>query len=245
MEQLSDYADDRLIYGCIYCGGRAETRDHVPSRILLDPPYPDNLPVVGACQHCNQGFSMDEQYFVCLLESVLAGSTDPDKIERQSVARAMKRAPALRSKIESAKKYINGKIVFSVEEDRIKNVILKLARGHAAFELSQSCRDEPNHYWCGALETLSEDDRDSFDAAHIQQLLGEIGSRNTQRMYATEITVSKESGEQTTLRVLVNDWVDVQDGCYRYLAIDDVGGVMIKIVIAEYLACEVGWQTYS
>ena len=81
MDQLSDFADDRLIDGCIYCGGMAETRDHVLSRILLDPPYPKNLPVVGACQQCNQGFSKDEQYLVCLLGSVLAGSTDPDKIE--------------------------------------------------------------------------------------------------------------------------------------------------------------------
>jgi hypothetical protein len=243
MDQLSDYADDRLINGCIYCGGYAETRDHVPSRILLDPPYPENLPVVGACQECNQGFSKDEQYLVCLLESVIAGSTDPDKIKRPSVARALKRSPALRSRIESGKKLVNDRIVFDVEEERIKNVMFKLARGHAAFELSQPCREEPDHFWCGPLESLPEDESEYFFVAHVQQLYGEIGSRNMQRMYVTEVRLRSESGEEAVFPVLVNDWIEVQAGCYRYLAIDDVGGVVIRIVISEYLACEVKWDT--
>ena len=42
MDQLKTYADDRLINGCIYCGGPAETRDHVPSRILLESLYSEN-----------------------------------------------------------------------------------------------------------------------------------------------------------------------------------------------------------
>jgi len=48
-------------------------------------------------------------------------------------------------------------------------------------------------------------------------------------------------GDSSTLNLLINDWVDVQEGRYRYLAIDDRGEVKIKIVIAEYLACEVTW----
>ena len=242
MDQFRDFSDDRLINGCIYCGAVAETRDHVPSKILLDPPYPENLPVVGSCQRCNQGFSKDEQYLVCLLESVLVGSTDPEKIRKPSVARAMKRSPALRSRIEAAKSIHGQKVFFDPEETRIKNVMLKLARGHAAFDLSQPCKDEPDYYWCGALESLNEEQQDGFSAAHIQQLYGEIGSRNIQRMLAAEVTLQSETGEQNTLQVVVNDWVDVQDGSYRYLAIDDIGGVIIRIVISEYLACEVVWQ---
>lgn len=245
MEQLPDYADDRLIDRCIYCGGRAETRDHVPSRVFLDAPYPENLPIVGACQKCNQGFSKDEQYFVCLLESVLVGSTDPQKIRRPSVARAMKRSPALRYRIDSAKTINNDRVVFSIEEDRVKNVMLKLARGHAAFELSQPCREEPNHFWCRPLEALPEKEREAFDAVHIQQMLGEIGSRNMQRMFVTEVKLQSGSSEQKTLRALVNDWVEVQTGYYRYLAVDDVGGVVIRIVVSEYMACEVGWNIYT
>lgn len=160
MNQVHNLADNRLINGCIYCGGLADTRDHVPSKCLLEPPYPTNLSVVDCCDSCNQDFSKDEQYFVCLLESVLCGSTDPAKIKRPSVARVMENSPALRQRIESSKTEINGQTAFIPETERIKKVMLKLARGHAAFELSQPCREEPDHFWCCPLLLLSQEDRE-------------------------------------------------------------------------------------
>lgn len=93
MEQLRDYADERLLLGCIYCGAQDNTREHVPSRVLLDKPYPENLPVVGACHPCNNGFSKDEEYVACLIESVIAGSTEPEKIRRQTIATLRERSP--------------------------------------------------------------------------------------------------------------------------------------------------------
>lgn len=243
MKQLNEYADDRLIHDCIYCGAIADTRDHVPSKILLDKPYPENLPVVGACRNCNSGFSKDEQYLVCFVESALAGLTDPDKIKTESVARAMRRAPALRARIEKAKTSIDGGTYFRAEEGRLKNVALKLARGHAAFELSQPCKSEPDHYWCGPLSILPEEKQDEFNAVHIQQVFGEIGSRNIQRMYAMNATVTQPDGSGHEIQAIVNDWVEVQEGRYRFLAIDDTGGIVIRIVIYECLACEVAWST--
>jgi hypothetical protein len=130
VDQLRDFADDRLISGCIYCGGPAETRDHVPSRFFLDTPYPENLPVVGCCEECNRGFSKDEQYLVCLIEAALAGTANPDKFRRLSVARSLRRSPSLQALIEAAKRQVDDRIEFAVEEERVKNVMLKLARGH-------------------------------------------------------------------------------------------------------------------
>ncbi|MBL1141439.1 MAG: hypothetical protein HND53_05335 [Proteobacteria bacterium] len=242
MDQLLNLADDRLINGCLYCGGKAETRDHVPSRIFLEAPFPDNLPVVGACKKCNQAFSLDEQYLVCLLECVLAGTTDPKIIKNPKIARTLERSPALKNRIETAKFINKDKIFFNIEEDRVKNVMLKLAKGHAAFELSLPCTNKPDFYWCNALENLDKDIREIFNSAHIQQLIGEIGSRNMQRMFATEILLQSDSGDQKRQQLLVNDWIEVQEGYYRYLAISDVGGIVIRIVIFEYLACEVGWK---
>lgn len=37
------------------------------------------------------------------------------------------------------------------------------------------------------------------------------------------------------MNLVINDWLDVQEGCYRYLAIDDGGEIKIQVVIAEYL----------
>jgi hypothetical protein len=120
--------------------------------------------------------------------------------------------------------------------------MLKLARGHAAFELSQPCRVDPDHFWCGPLALLPREQRDEFDSAHVQQLFGEIGSRNLQRMLVVQMNLEAESGGQQQIGMLINDWVEVQEGRYRYLAIDDVGGLVIRIVVAEYLACEVAWR---
>jgi hypothetical protein len=242
VDQLKDLADHRLLQGCIYCGGAAETKDHVPSRILLDQPFPENVHVVPACRSCNNGFSRDEEYLACLIECAIAGSTNPDSILRPRVASILKRKPALRSRIEAAKRVVDGKTVFFAEEARFQNVLLKLARGHAAFDLSSTVRREPTLLMWWPMSMMSEKQRDSFDAAHVTELLGEIGSRGMQRMQITQLLLQSPSGELAALDLVINDWVDVQEGRYRYLAVDDTSGVRIKIVIAEFLACEVHWD---
>lgn len=241
MDQLKTFADSRLINGCIYCGGSEDTRDHVPSRALLDSPLPENLPVVGACRYCNNGFSKDEEYFASLIESVIAGSTEPDQIERLTVAKILRRSPALRARIEANRSTQGEQVSFGVEADRIKSVVLKLARGHAAFELSQPCFQEPTSLWWCPLVLMNEEERQSYDASHVIEMLGEVGSRGLQRLLVTQYTLETTSGEKFTSNLLINDWVEVQEDRYRYLAIDDHGEVRIKIVIREYLACEVTW----
>ncbi|MDX1908276.1 MAG: hypothetical protein SF053_14665 [Bacteroidia bacterium] len=242
MDQLNNLADSRLIRGCVYCGGPADTRDHVPSKCLIEKPYPTNLPVVECCDTCNQNFSKDEQYLACLIESVLCGSTEPEKIKRPSIARMMQNSPALRRRIENSKIEVNGQIIFIPEIERINNVMLKLARGHAAFELSQPCREQPDHFWCGHLSSLPQENQDAFNSAHFQYIFGEIGSRNMQRLMVIQMTQLSETGEQQNIGMLVNDWVDVQDDQYRFIAIDDMGQIVIRIVVAEYFACEVVWR---
>lgn len=120
--------------------------------------------------------------------------------------------------------------------------MIKLARGHAAFELGQPCRETPDHFWCGPLASMSPEMRESFNAAHVQQLFGEVGSRGLQRMLVTQFVLRSETGEVSQMGLVVNDWVEVQEGNYRYLAIDDIGGLVIRVVAAEYLACEVAWR---
>ncbi|MEX2163106.1 MAG: hypothetical protein WD823_02530 [Sulfuricaulis sp.] len=241
MDQLEDFADDRLINGCIYCGGPEETGDHVPSRVLLDEPLPENLPIVAACRDCNNGFSSDEEYLACLIESVVAGTTDPAHIRRPRVAEILKRAPALRARLEAAKTTEDGQTKFHVEPDRVRNVLLKLARGHAAYELSQPCRHEPASLEWWPLSLMTEEERDSFQSVQVLETFGEIGSRQTQRLMVTQIALESENGGRTTLGLIINDWVEVQEGRYCYQAIDEGGSVRVKITIGDYLACEVVW----
>jgi hypothetical protein len=63
-----------------------------------------------------------------------------------------------------------------------------------------------------------------------------------QRLFVMQVTRKSENGEDINDGMVVNDWVDVQNDQYRYIAIDDMGTVIIRIVISEYYACEVGWE---
>ncbi len=241
VDQLKDLADSRLISGCVYCGGREETRDHVPSRVFLDSPLPANLPVVPACADCNSGFSLDEEYLACLIECVVAGSTDPDRVERPLIADMLRKRPSLRARIDAGKRQSGDQTIFDIEQARVRNIILKLAIGHAAFELSAASLGEPNVLVWWPISLMSPEDHDSYDASHVVGLLGEIGSRGMQRHFVAQVTLEAQAGKETSVGLVINDWVDVQEGRYRYLAVDDENELRIKIVIREYLACEVSW----
>lgn len=242
MEHLNDYADERLVLGCIYCGAQNDTREHIPSRVLLDKPYPENLPVVGACRACNNGFSHDEEYFACLIEAVIAGSTEPIKIRRPSIASLLERSPALQARIEASKTQSDGRTIFQVEHDRVRRVVLKLARCHAAYELKQECRDDPASIWWRPIESLAEQFLADFNAPHAVQTYGEIGSRGMQRLRVAMVRLADSNDNEHVVNLVFNNWVEVQEGRYRFQAIDDGGMVTIKMVIGEYLACEVTWE---
>jgi hypothetical protein len=89
---------------------------------------------------------------------------------------------------------------------------------------------------------MSKDEQHAYNASHVVGMFGEVGSRGLQRMLVTQFILRSTDGEKAALNVLINNWVDVQEGRYRYLAIDDRGEVKIKIAIAEYLACEITWS---
>lgn len=242
MDQLKNLADNRLLSGCVYCGGIADTRDHVPSRTFLEPPYPENLPVVGCCMTCNTGFSKDEEYVACLIECAIAGSTDPTKIKRPLISKALIRSVSLQDRIEKAKRVFDDRIEFVVEVDRFKNVILKLARGHIAFELGQQARREPDELWWKPLSQLSSEESQLYDSAQVLGIFGEVGTRASQRLMIVEAKLlDAETKEESVQRLVMQDWVDVQEGRYRYFALDDSGGVVVMIVIAEFLACKATW----
>ena len=130
MRQVACYGDERNKGFCVHCGGPDETRDHAPSKILLDDPLPDNLPVAPACYRCNNGFSRDEEYLACLLECVMTGEAEPDKVERPKVAHILRENRNLAMRLRKSRRVVDGQIVWDIESDRVRNVLLKLARGH-------------------------------------------------------------------------------------------------------------------
>ena len=227
MRQVPNYGDERQLAWCVYCAGRTETRDHVPSKVLLDEPYPPNLPVVPACESCNAGFSLDEEYLACLVDCVRVGSVDVRAGHREKIRRILDRKPALVSMLARARDEANGRIAFAVETDRIRNVVLKLARGHAAYELNEPHVEEPLGLSFVPFELMDPEVRMTFESPPRPLIWPEVGSRAMQRL-----AVSFPAG---------SDWIVAQPGRYRYLAAAGES-VVVRLVLSEYLACEVVWS---
>lgn len=243
MDQITDLADGRLLGGCTYCDhGDEGTRDHVPSRIFLDAPFPTNLPVVPACRACNNRFSRDEEYLACLVECAIADTTDPDSVPRPRVAEVLRRSSALRARLDNARRVIDGQIAYEAEGARVETVLTKLARGHASYELSARLLEPPNSLMWWPLSIMTPEQREAYDAPLPVEIFPELGSRGMQRIAVTQVTLSAQSGQMKSLGVLLNDWIDVQEDRYRYLASDTIDGIRIRIVIREFLASEISWE---
>lgn len=227
VKPFRDYGDVRELANCAFCGGETGTRDHCPSRVFLDEPYPIDLPVVPACSACNAGFSLDEEYLACLVSCVVAGSTDPEAVPREKIGRILTEKPALRARIELACVKPDGRVCFTPEHARVTSVATKLAQGHALYELHEPCARPPDAVTCLPLSVMTGRERLAFENPALPRLWPEAGSRALQRMV-------------TEGRIHSGGWLGIQPGRYRFRAVGG-GDVDIRIVIHEYLACHVRW----
>jgi hypothetical protein len=213
----------------VYCGGAPETRDHVPSRVLLDDPYPKNLPVVDCCSQCNTSFSLNEEYVACFLECVLAGSVSPETIRRPKIARILSENTRLALRIANALQQApTGEKLWEPEHERVNDVIKKLARGHIAYELSLPKLEEPITVNYEPLGLMRDDQKDQFLKAQHTPFLPEIGSRAFIR--------ATTSGSPR-----YDSWQIVQPSRYQYL-VSQSNGDFVRILLSDYLACEVVWD---
>lgn len=219
--------DQRLAGFCVFCGAKPTTKDHIPARVFLDEPYPDEMRVVGACHDCNSASSPDEQYLACLLECVVCGSTDPSDLEREKVRKTIAHAPKLAERIQRGSgPDLFGTLRWEVEHDRARDVVVKLARGLVAYEEANPQLDEPDGVSICPLAELTKDQRDVFEAtAPDGVVLGwpEIGSRAFYR--------AAETGQ-------ADPWRIVQPDRFRYRVV----GTEVRMVLREYLGCVVAWD---
>jgi hypothetical protein len=231
MDPSKLFADDRHSAFCVYCGEVPTTRDHAASKTLLDDPLPDDLPIVRSCHECNNKFSRDEQYLACLIDCVISGTTNPEMVAREKICSTLRHSPALAARIEAAKHVAsNGRLVWKPEADRVRNVLLKLARGHVAHQFSEPRLDEPATFWVEPLELLTQAQRLTFESPPDTLLWPEIGSR---------AFIDLIVGMDRTWDV-ASGWHVLQPGRYRYI-IAQPGEIVVRIVLSEYLACEVTW----
>ncbi len=132
----------------------------------------------------------------------------------------------------SLKKNEFGNLIWQPELDRVRRIIMKLARGHAAYELYPKL-DDPAEIAFAPLQDLNDQERATFEEAPLRNLdlFPEIGTR------AFHNTFIVQPGPY----LLADNWKVVQPDRYRYSVVE-TGGVLVQIVLSEYLACRVSWE---
>jgi len=227
VRHLKPFVDRRLAGYCIYCFGPPNTRDHVPPRIFLDEPYPDNVPVVPACDRCNQEASLDEQYVACLVEVAASGSTDPGRLRRPKISRTLTRRPALAALITQSVVETQDGLAVTPDHQRVERVFAKIGRGVRTFETGELSGDDVATVTYRPLSELDADAVARFYEIQPPDLLPEVGSRMMQRVL---ITNEKR---------VTNEWEVLQPGQFEY-AVEYLGSMTrVKFVVGNYLAVEV------
>lgn len=161
------FLDERLVQNiCSLCGevitpDTKITKEHVIPRVFLEKPFPKELPTTLSCLKCNNSYSIDEQYLACLIECVISGTTDPNKIVRKRISRTLEKDVKLRKMLENKKIESNeGRISFSIDnidKRRIENVLVKLARTHLFYLINEiNLKDPKDLIYCIGQSTESK-----------------------------------------------------------------------------------------
>lgn len=205
---------------CCYCGDFADTVDHVPSKVFLDKPYPENLPVVHCCKKCNEQFSLDEEYVAVLLECVRWQTFDIEQFKREKVRKIVEHNPAILQTVrETVNPLLDGHLSIDTENTRLNKVSTKLIAGHLRYEgLDQWFLHD------GLDISFYQDIHANqvfyhrFHSPIFSGLLPEVGSR--------ALITLVENGNAGS------PWLKVQSGQYEYCVSPDNSEV--RIIIQDF-----------
>lgn len=218
---------------CIYCRTNvANSREHLPSRIFLDTPYPEGYSIVPACEECNGGFSPGEVYvssFIDKLRNALSNNRIP---LREKTISAINHDKDLARIINEQIQTENEKIIVNYEPELFSKILIKLAKGHlcqAQDKVFESdCSVECNFK---LKPDLSKDELYHFEELPLVDKASECGSDFTHSLLIVE-------GIGLPSQIFV-PWNEVQDGNYRCLTYFEHDNYVARIVICETLFAEV------
>lgn len=245
MEFVDYYGDDRLRHKivfnrnsyseCIYCGEIANTREHIPSKVFLAKPYPENLGIVPACQECNNSYSNDELLLSILIEKLKSTHLGQGYNPIEEVQRRMDYNEKLVKDIEKA---IENKNLNEFDK-KIKRILLKLAIGHSVYELSEGYCIKDGIVDYSFLDNMSVEEIEEFSLPFNigGELLPEIGSRVYERMIVLELSLADvhDPGQ----RLVLLDWVDVQESKYTYTSYRFGNDIVVKMIINDFMYAKV------
>lgn len=220
---------------CIYCGAKADTREHIPSKVFLVKPYPDNLAIVPACFGCNNSFSYDELFLSILIEKLKYKYYGSQFAYTEETLARLNNNKKLEGEIEKA---ISRNNINELEE-RIKRVLFKLAIGHAVYETSEGYCLKNVTVKYAFLNNMSDEEIENFCQPLIidGQLFPEVGSRAYERIRVLEVKLSStnDPNKHLTTQVLCLEWVEVQASKYIYTSYRFGDEIVVKLIINDFL----------
>jgi hypothetical protein len=227
MRQVKPFTDERLADFCAFCGEPPGTGDHVPPKVFLDKPHPEDYPKVGACNRCNSGASLDEEYVACLIEVAACGSADPAEVRRSKIARTLQVKPELARRLEAGFQK-DGSFSASQDDDaRIRRVFEKIARGLWAYGNGETAGIGTAVLGWAPIATLTSVQLREFYKLNDIELMPEVGSR----MLMTVLTGG--DGE------IINTWTELQCDRFSYAIEVLAARGRIKMIVGNYVVVQV------
>jgi hypothetical protein len=227
VRQVKPFTDERLADYCAFCGDPPATRDHVPPKIFLDQPHPDNYPVVGCCLRCNNRSSLDEEYVACLLAVAMSGSADPAMVGRPKIARTLEARPPLARQLGSRFSDDGSFQVSQDDNDRIHSVFEKIARGLWSFENGETAGQGTADVRWAPMANMTSSQSQVFYQLSPVELLPEVGSRALMRVLA-------DRGG-----IIANAWTELQPDRFSYVVEVLPAMSRIKMIVGNYIAVQV------
>ncbi|MDO7284684.1 hypothetical protein Q5W88_16305 [Shouchella clausii] len=248
MKATNYFGDDRLRYRvvyskdgykeCIYCEKEADTREHIPSKVFLNRPFPEHLSTLPACKSCNNSYSHDELFvslLIQLLKQKYYGSNYSFSNEVNSRIENKRNIET----VKNIKNVINtGEL--NVYQHQVSRVLTKLAIGHAVWEIfGEFCIEDVEvtsdtaNISYAFLNELSQKEVDEFFSYFdiTNQVLPEVGCRAYEH-----ILVLEQDGEEPKYFL---DWVEVQESEYLYTCYRFGDEIIVKIAINSFLFAKV------
>lgn len=230
---------------CIYCGEEAKTREHCPSKVFLQSPLPTDLPVLPACNDCNNGYSKDERFTFRVIELLY-------RYYEELGEKNIEINNGDTKDIIEVKEYVNDFIKQRnrIFNDRMGETFIKLAIGHAAYEISKGYYSQdwdgiPLYVTYVIKPLLSKEQWEGLEYAELihNEPLPEIGSRVYRNVYVVQVPLMDINGKSNKLlEACFMDWTDVQDGNYKYIAFMHGDQIIVKIIIKEFLYAEIVFE---
>lgn len=234
-----EYRRDRDTF-CIYCGSKASSREHSPSKVFLNLPYPDNLPTLPACRKCNNSYSDDELYSEVFLDSLKCFSGYEDNISEENQSRIYKNMAFY----DAQKFYYNYVQDISVSvPEQLVGILKKLSFCHVVYELCEGYNYgdqntiEIIEFVCRFRFQMKNEQIEEFKMPiNIDEsVIPELGSRIYENIRIIEPLLKPiGGGADLKMNLVLLFWTVIQENNYEYIVWIDKDFINVKIAIHDF-----------